>query len=115
MTQIEDDEPITSEHVTKVLQFLQNEGVKEIKIRLIKRSASSSTHLDLRSTFDKIESSKYELNKFDGLDVLPSSNYLFTSPIPIKAPRDFRMCSKTSSVKFGSLKSTNNATIIIKY
>ena len=47
INQGEDDEPVTSEHVTEVIQFLRDEGVSEATITLIKRSVPSSTNLNL--------------------------------------------------------------------
>lgn len=52
ITQVEDDESITSEHVTEAVQFLRDEGVAEINIELIKCSVPSSTNVDLRSKLD---------------------------------------------------------------
>ena len=48
--------------MTEVFQLLQNEGAKEVTISLINRLTSSNTNLDLRSTFDQMESHKHEVN-----------------------------------------------------
>ena len=37
--------------------------MKEVTVGFQKQAASSDTHLDLRSAFDQVESSKYELGK----------------------------------------------------
>ena len=63
----------------------------EVTIGFLKRCGSSDTSLDLRSTFDQIESEKYELIENN---MLPSSNYLVTSPVPIKAIRDISQMLK---------------------
>ena len=71
--------------LAKPCVFLQVQGIAEVTVDFLKRSGSSDTNLDLRSTFDQMESTKYELEENN---IMPSSNYLITSPVPIKAPRD---------------------------
>ena len=88
MTQIEDDEPITNDHTTEVIRFLQYGVLKEFTMGLIKHSTYRKENIDLQLTFDQMESSKHEFNKFYDLDLNPSSNYLVALPISIKVPRD---------------------------
>ena len=85
MTQTDDDEPITGQCVGEELRLMQVEGIKEVKIGFCERVTSSDAHLNLRSAFDQVESPKYEFSKNE---VMPSSNYLAASPVPIKAPID---------------------------
>ena len=59
--------------------------MQEVTVGFHKRVGSSDAHLDLQSTFDRMDSSKYELGENE---IMTSSNYLVTSPVLIKSQRD---------------------------
>ena len=87
IAQVEDDEPITGEHTMEMLKFLQKHRTT-VTLGLVKRSVHSIKALeDERSMSSQIESQKYELSEGD---LMPVSNFLVTSPKPIKAPRDIK-------------------------
>ena len=91
ITQIDEDEPIAGEHASKALHFFQSERTVEVAVGFNKLVGSSNANLDLRSTFDQMESSKHKLGEND---TMSSSNYLVASPVPIKAPRDISRAPK---------------------
>ena len=94
VTQTEDDELISGECTLEMLHFLQCQGITKVTIGISKRTTSSDTNLDLRTTFYHIESRKYELND----DVTLSPNHLVVSPLPIRILRDIKHTLKDKNI-----------------
>ena len=85
IVQVEDDETITGEHLTDTLNLLQSSGVSNITIGLVKRTQSTvGTLAKDQEKCDQIETSKHELLHC----VVPTSHFLVSLPLPIKAPKD---------------------------